>query len=182
MACRLPPACRRHGMTSGNDAKVVYLGQKQDNGGSSETSSKCAFIIVCVGINRIWFLCSQSPFNDGFALAFLSDGIRTPKVTGRPFQHNVKFYCISNLLKTQHNWPPLSEETTGQKKKKILLPIKRAQLFHSVHHMEISGVEIKFWGVGLREGVQSNCAFLTGPFSKRSSHCSRHLRQRYLTE
>lgn len=40
---------------------------------------------------------------NGFLYLF-PDGIWTPKLSGRPFQHhNVQFYCISNLFKKHHD-------------------------------------------------------------------------------
>lgn len=136
-------------MTSGNDTEMVQLGQKQENGSSSEMElpvNMLSQLCVCVWLRTAYLICPSS-FNDHFAFAFLADGIWTPKLTGRPFQPNVKFYCISNLLKYKPTQlTPLSEE--NNRAKMILLPRNRAQLLHSVHHVEISGVDIMWWGEG----------------------------------
>lgn len=73
-------------------------------------------------------------------LIFFPVGIRTPKLSGRPFQHhNVKFYCISYLFKSTMILTPNTPQKNYQGQKFSLSPS------HLKEHNCLSLIQLQKW-------------------------------------
>lgn len=85
-------------------------------------------------------MCSFEVALTGQCVPLLSDGIWTPKLSGRPFQHhNVQFYCISNLFTMILTPPPPQKKKTHKKKKSRA---KRLSPSHLEEHNCLSFIQL----------------------------------------
>lgn len=111
----------------------VEIGLKILNTNTSKINALTVFACsLCINFTAVWVI---SLNNEKCVFLLFPDGIWTPRLSGRPFQHhNVQFYCISNLFKnTMILTPNTPKNYQGQKfSLSLSFSFKRAQL--SVTH------------------------------------------------
>lgn len=146
----------------------VEIGLKILNTNTSKINVLTVFACsLCINFTAVWVIFLN---NEKCVFLLFPDGIWTPRLSGRPFQHhNVQFYCISNLFKnTMILTPNTPKNYQGQKFSLSL------SLSHLKEHNCLSLIQLqkkKKEKKNSRNLVVSkwtggeNCAFLPWPWS-----------------